>query len=322
MTQRGEFGFIAQSLAPLSRGYAGAFGLTDDAAALAASSGLVVTTDTLVEGVHFRSDDPAAMIAKKAIRVNVSDLVAMAATPHAVMLSIVWPANVEAVVQADFVNGLREDLTLYGIPLIGGDTTLGGDRLIVTVTAFGEAAKPLRRNAAKPGDGIFVTGTIGDAYLGLRADTLDLPSDLQSFLKQRYLLPSPRVDLINTLREYASTGLDVSDGLVADASHLSSASSVRCEIQLDAIPVSAAANSWLATCPDRTAAIVDLVTGGDDYEMLFTAAPAVESKLVNAAAVADVSLTKIGQISSGDGVDVRAGNGEIVQILQTGFTHF
>jgi thiamine-monophosphate kinase len=322
VTQRGEFGFIAQSLAPLSRGYTGAFGLTDDAAALAASSGLIVTTDTLVEGVHFRNDDPAAMVAKKAIRVNVSDLVAMAATPHAVMLSIVWPANVEAAFQADFMSGLREDLTLYGMPLIGGDTTLGGDRLIVTVTAFGEAAKPLRRNAAKPGDGIFVTGTIGDAFLGLRADTLDLPDDLKNFLKARYLLPSPRVELINTLREYASAGMDISDGLVADAGHLSSASSVRCDIQLNAIPVSVAANSWLATRPDRTAAIVDLVTGGDDYEMLFTAAVKYESELVTAARVAGVPLAKIGQISSGDGVDVRANTGETVQILRTGFTHF
>lgn len=322
MKARGEFGFIAQSLAPLAQGYAGAFGLTDDAAALAGKPGLVVTSDTLVEGVHFRSDDPAALIAKKAIRVNVSDLVAMAAIPHAVMLSIVWPAKIDGVFQQEFVRGLKDDLDHYGFPLIGGDTTRGGDRLVVTVTAFGEVTNPLRRNAARPGDGLFVTGTIGDAFLGLRADTLGLGQSHREFLAQRYLLPSPPVELVGTLGKFANSGLDISDGLVADAEHLSLASSVCIEIQLDNIPVSTSAEAWLATLPDRKAGLVEMATGGDDYEMLFTASRDHEARLLVAAATAGVQITKIGQVEHGKGVNVRAGSGEIVQILRTGFTHF
>jgi thiamine-monophosphate kinase len=319
---RDEFGFIAQSLAPLSRGYAGAFGLTDDAALLASKSGLVVTSDTLVEGVHFRSTDPAALVARKAIRVNVSDLVAMAATPHAIMLSIVWPSDLDAAYQDEFVKGLKTDLDHFGLPLIGGDTTRGGDRMVITVAAFGETSQPLRRNAARPGDGLFVTGTIGDAVLGLRATSLGLSADHEKFLSDRYLLPEPRVEIIDGLKEFASAGLDISDGLVADAGHLSTASSVRFDIQLDAIPVSVSAAVWLATLPDRNAGFVDLVTGGDDYEILFTASGDQEAGILAAAANAGVRVTKIGRADQGGGVDIRASNGEIVQILQTGFTHF
>lgn len=322
MNKGDEFAFIAQSLAPLSHGYTGAFGLTDDAAALANNSGLVVTSDTLVEGVHFRSDDPPALIARKAIRVNVSDLVAMAATPHAVMLSIVWPDNLDASFQQMFVRGLQEDLVHFGMPLIGGDTTRGGDRLVVTVTAFGETSNPLRRNAVRPDDGLFVTGTIGDAFLGLQSDTPGLSTDASNCLTGRYLLPEPPVALIDALRKYASAGLDISDGLVADAGHLSTASSVGFEIHLDAIPVSDAAASWLTTRPDRVAGLIDLVTGGDDYEMLFTASMDQEAELMASAERANVQLTKIGRADQGQGVTVRASDGEIIQILRTGFTHF
>lgn len=322
MSRIGEFEFIAQSLAPLAAGYEGAFGLKDDAALLARSAGLVVTSDTLVQGVHFRDDDPWDMIARKALRVNVSDLVAMAAKPHAFLLSLVWPETVSAGDQQRFVEGLAEDVTGYSIPLIGGDTTRGGDRLVVTITAFGEAERPLRRCGAKPGDRVFVSGTIGDGWLGLNAASLDLPDTVRAALNQRYLLPHPPAGLVDALRATAVAGLDVSDGLVSDAGHLSSASGVAVELQLASVPFSSAARQWLAAQENRTESMVSLITGGDDYEMLFCVREDQVEQLAVAAGAAGVVVTDIGQIVAGSGVRVLDEKGDFIQILKTGFTHF
>lgn len=322
MSRIGEFEFIAQSLAPLAADYEGAFGLTDDAALLALSSGLAVTSDTLVQGLHFRNDDPLDLVARKALRVNVSDLVAMAAKPHAFLLSIVWPDWVTDADQRLFVTGLAEDVGQYATPLIGGDTTRGGDLLVVTITAFGEADRPLRRSGARPGDRVFVSGTIGDGWLGLQSDALDLPEPDRKSLNDRYLLPRPPVALIETLRTTASAGLDVSDGLISDAGHMAKASGVSVDLQLASIPLSAAARGWLARQHNWTEAMTSLITGGDDYEMLFCCPVGRVEALDVSARNAGVAVTDIGCISGGMGVNVRDEKDDIVQILKTGFTHF
>jgi thiamine-monophosphate kinase len=318
----GEFDFIAQSLAPLSSGYEGAFGLTDDAALLAQKAGLVVTTDTLVQGVHFRSDDPLDLVARKALRVNISDLVAMAAKPHAFLLSIVWPEDIRQEQQNLFIDGLSADVSQYSIPLIGGDTTRGGDRLVITITAFGEVDAPLRRSGARPGDRVFVSGTIGDGFLGLGAADTGLPQHQVEQLNTRYLLPEPRVELIEALRQIASAGLDISDGLVSDAGHLARASGVSLDIRQEDVPLSDPARLWLSRQNNRVEAWSSLLTGGDDYEMLFCVPEKERNALLTAAQACGVPVTEIGEIAEGEGVRVTDDSGQIVQILRNGFTHF
>ena len=322
MSGTGEFAFISQSLAPLSAGYEGAFDLTDDAAFLAKTAGLIATTDTLVQGVHFRIEDPLDLVARKALRVNISDLVAMAATPHAFMMSIVWPDDISSDDQKRFVEGLAVDADQFSIPLIGGDTTRGGDRLVVTITAFGECERPLRRNTARPGDRVFVSGTIGDGYLGLQSSTLNLPDTDRRWLDERYQLPEARTFLIGVLREFASAGLDVSDGLVADAGHLARTSGVALEIDLAEVPISNAAQSWLKSTRNRQESLVSLITGGDDYEILFCVPDDNAEAMMAAARAVKTKITEIGRVQHGEGVRVLDESGEIVQILRTGFTHF
>jgi len=318
----GEFAFISQSLAPLSAGYEGAFDLTDDAAFLAKTAGLIATTDTLVQGVHFRIEDPLDLVARKALRVNISDLVAMAATPHAFMMSIVWPDDISSDDQKRFVEGLAVDAHQFSIPLIGGDTTRGGDRLVVTITAFGECERPLRRNTARPGDRVFVSGTIGDGYLGLQSSTLNLPDTDRRWLDERYQLPEARTSLIGVLRELASAGLDISDGLIADAGHLARTSGVALEIDLTEVPISNAAQSWLKSTRNRQECLVSLITGGDDYEILFCVPDDNAEAMMAAARAVKTKITEIGRVQHGEGVRVLDESGEIVQILRTGFTHF
>lgn len=322
MSRVGEFDFIAQSLAPLSAGYEGAFSLTDDAALLAQKAGLLVTTDTLVQGVHFRNDDPLDLVARKALRVNISDLVAMAAKPHAFLLSIVWPEDIRQDQQNLFVDGLSADVSLYSIPLIGGDTTRGGDRLVITITAFGEVDAPLRRSGARPGDLVFVSGTIGDGFLGLFASDTGLPQHQVAQLNTRYLLPEPRVELIEALRQMASAGLDISDGLVSDAGHLARASGVSLDIRLEDVPLSDPARLWLSRQDNQTGAWSSLLTGGDDYEILFCVPDEQRKAILTAAQACGVAVSEIGRIAEGEGVRVTDDSGKIVQILRTGFTHF
>ena len=322
MSRVGEFDFIAQSLAPLSAAYEGAFGLKDDAALLAQTAGLVVTTDTLIQGVHFRDNDPLDLVARKALRVNISDLVAMAARPHAFLLSIVWPENIREDQQQLFVDGLSADIAQYSTPLIGGDTTRGGDRLVITITAFGEVETPLLRSGALPGDIVFVSGTIGDGFLGLRASETGLPQREWQQLDARYLLPEPRVSLIGALGQSASAGLDISDGLVSDAAHLADASGVLLDIRLADVPLSVPARLWCSGQNSYTEAMASLLSGGDDYEILFCVPERQRDALLTAAEARGVPVSEIGRVEKGEGVRVTDDSGKVVQILRTGFTHF
>ncbi|WP_421791716.1 thiamine-phosphate kinase [Hyphobacterium sp.] len=322
MSRTDEFEFIAQFLAPLAAGYEGAFGLADDAARMSALDGLIVTTDTLVQGVHFRHSDDWQSVAGKAVRVNLSDLAGMAARPHAVMLSITWPEAVTRDQQEIFALGFGETLKQFQIPLIGGDSTRGGDRLVVTVTAFGETQKPLLRSKAKPGDHLFVTGTIGDAGLGLTAFDLGLEAGPADVLNRRYLQPEPRLTMAEAAGRFASAGMDISDGLIADAGHIAAVSGVGIEIYLSQLPLSGAAMSWLERQSERDEALVQLATAGDDYELLLSVPVENTAGLQGAADAAGIALTRIGRAVEGAGVRVLDTKGEPVQIIRSGFTHF
>lgn len=293
-----EFARIAAYFAPLAAKAEGAFGLTDDAAAVTvpAKRQLIVTQDTLVEGIHFIGDEAPAQLAQKALRVNLSDLAAKGAEPLGYFLSLSLPSRCDDAWVAGFASGLAADQQAYGITLMGGDSTASPQGVVVTVTATGTAPRMVRRAGAKPGDRLFVTGTIGDAALGLHVAQGRLPANAE--LLERYRLPQPRVAFAAAIREYASAALDVSDGLLQDVGHLCRASGLGADIALDQVPLSTPAAVHAPDCP----ALLPLLTGGDDYEIAFTAHPESEPALRRAAEKAGIRLTAIGTCREGEGL--------------------
>ena len=311
-----EFGLIARFFAPLSAGYAGAHGLTDDAAFIAPQDGkvLAVTTDTMVEGVHFLPHTPPALLARKLVRVNLSDLAAKAATPFAVTLNAALPSTVTDPWLTEFAQGLGQDLTQYGIALIGGDTVAIPGPLCLGLTAFGWAdpvACP-HRSGAKTGDDIWVSGTIGDGGAGLLAAQGQLSS---AALRQRYDLPEPRLGLGIRLGGVVTAAMDVSDGLVQDLGHICRASQLGAELWIDRIPLSA---DFIAS--GMTA--LQAATCGDDYELLFTASPAAAPQLLAVAAASAVDISRVGRMMDGAGVICRDADGHDVTPTRTGWRHF
>ncbi|HYM30201.1 MAG TPA: thiamine-phosphate kinase [Candidatus Cybelea sp.] len=327
MARAGEFEVIARYFAPLAKDYPLAFGLSDDAALIRPPPGheIVVTTDCMIAGHHFFADDPPQRIAQKLLRVNLSDLAAMGATPIGYMLASAWRDDTTEAWIAAFADGLKRDQATYGVSLIGGDTVLTDGPLTFTVTAFGYIAdgKALRRNGARVGDSVFVSGSIGDAELGLRCrmgEIVGLAPGIVRYLLDRHQLPEPRVSLGRKLVGIASAAIDVSDGLVADLGHICAASGVDAVIRLADVPRSPAAASVLAVTEDTLSA----VAGGDDYELCFTA-PAHDAVLVTAAAnAAGVPVQRIGEvIGQGPGhVQVLDLGGRPIHLERQGFTHF
>lgn len=324
----GEFDIIAKYFSPLAAEANGAFGLADDAAALAAQN-LVVTKDLLVEGVHFRAKDPRGAVAQKALRVNLSDLAAKGARPAGYFLGLVWPANVKEETIAEFSAGLREDQDAFKIALFGGDTTLHvqkGAPLTISVTMFGAQGSSgmIPRSGARSGDDVYVSGTIGDAGLGLASLSGDLrPSALdKSYLASRYLLPSPRVQLGGALGGAASAAIDVSDGVIADARHIAIQSCIAFELHAAKLPLSLAARRWLEGEADADAAITKLASFGDDYEILFTAPQARRRSVEMAAQVTKTPVTRIGSVSKGEGVALIGMAGRPLDLMSDGWDHF
>lgn len=286
---------------PLTEGAPEAAELLDDAAFLSARPGwdLVVTTDMVVEGVHFLPSDPPDLVARKLLRVNLSDLAAKAAEPFGYLLAIAWPPAWDETARVRFADGLAEDQPRFGVKLLGGDTVATPGPMTASMTAVGyaPAGRAVRRSGAKVGDGLYVTGTIGDGWLGLqvgRGELEGIDARLRAGLLDRYRLPQPRVEQTPLLRESAHACIDVSDGLVADAGHLGRASGVGVEIWLEALPVSEGAGTWLALQPSASAALIQLATGGDDYELL---AAGSDERLGG--------LTQVGRCVEGAGVLVR-----------------
>lgn len=319
----GEFGLIERHFAPLSEGDPDAFGLTDDAARLRPAAGfeLVVTADCMVSGVHFLDSDGPHAIASKLLRVNLSDLAAMGARPHSYILTLALPRGTNDDWLAEFAAGLHDDQKRYGIRLIGGDTTATPGGLVASITAFGEVplGKVLRRNGASAGDCLFVSGTIGDAALGL-AIKLGQLIDLDSAeLAARLHYPEPRILLGQQLMGLASAALDVSDGLVQDAGHIAETSGLAIEIEAGRVPLSPAASRILAQHPERLA---DVLSGGDDYELVFSAPAGAETAIKAMAAALGVPVTRIGRLLPGTGVSVLDAAGAPLPLARGGYQHF
>ncbi len=300
----GEFGRISAYFAPLAAREPGALGLVDDAALIAGPPGieLVLTADAQVEGVHFLGTDAPHDVARKLLRTNLSDLAAMGAVPRGYLLTIALPRRCDDDWVAGFAAGLAQDQDIFDLGLLGGDSVSTPGPITLSITALGHVplGTAIRRSGALAGDLIFVSGTIGDGALGLLAATGCLsdcaPAD-QAFLADRYRLPQPRTRLGPALRGLAHAMMDVSDGLVADLDHLCAASRVRAELWVDHVPVSPATGRVLAA---RPAMIETVLTGGDDYELLFTVAPDRATSVQAAAAAAGVAVTQIGCLTRGD----------------------
>ncbi len=326
----GEFDLIRRYFAPLSKGEKGAFNLTDDAAVLGAPSGekIVVTTDSLIEGIHFFNDDPADLVAAKLLAVNLSDLASMAATPAYYTLSLALPIKWEESKRNNwlekFSNGLSEYQKKFKVTLVGGDTVAISGPLVLTITAFGLVREnaALRRNGAAVGDTIWVTGTIGDSALGLLAlqNQLDeIDADSSVFLVDRYRRPQPRIAIGQRLHGNASAAIDVSDGLAADLAHMCRASGVGAEIDIAKIPISAAARTLTTASPEL---IEIAITGGDDYELLFTTDPGSSPAIESIEKVTHCTITEIGRIIEDPAIRFLDDNGENLALSNAGYNHF
>lgn len=314
-----EFESIARLFRPLAASPE-ALGLQDDAALLPsrAAHEQVVTADAIVEGVHFLPDDPPDLVARKLLRVNLSDLAAKGAEPYGYLLTVAWSPLWGAERRAAFAQGLGEDQALYGLKLFGGDTVSTPGPMTASVTMMGWVPEDgmVKRSGARAGDAVLVSGTIGDGDLGLKAarGELDLPADDLAWLADRYRLPRPRLELREVLRRYATAAADVSDGLLADAGHIGEASGIRVEVELDRMPLSRAARLVLRQAQDEARGLLDLATGGDDYEIVCTAAPQ------DAPALIEAGFTIVGRAADGEGVAVTF-RGHPMAPERTGWRH-
>jgi thiamine-monophosphate kinase len=320
----GEFGRIRRFFAPLDG--PGGLGLIDDAALVDCPPGhrLVVTVDQAVENVHYLLSDPADLVAKKLLRRNLSDLAAMGAVPKHYLLTTALPATRGDDWLELFASGLADDQKRYGVDLLGGDSTATSGPAVLTLTAIGEVAEgqQLRRSGAAPGDRIWVSGTIGDAFLGLqvlRGDLAGLDAADRAALTQRFQLPEPRTRLGPRLAWIASAMIDVSDGLLGDLGHLCEASQIGASVALDAIPLSPAARKLVAAEPTLS---IRLVTAGDDYELLFAASQAADAAIAALSSELDLPITAIGAIEQGSGVRLVDAAGQPVPIASAGWRHF
>jgi thiamine-monophosphate kinase len=313
-----EFGLIAKYFSPLTKGYAGAHNLTDDAAFITPVAGkvLTVTTDTLVEGVHFLPHTAPDLVARKALRVNLSDLASKGAKPFAVMLNSVFPRDFGSDWIGRFAAGLSQDLDAFDCCLIGGDTVASVGPLTIGITAFGwsDPACCPHRSGAKAQDDIWVSGTIGDGGLGLLAAQGKLP-DPGGALQSRYDLPEPRIALGQAIAPWVSAAMDISDGLLQDLGHIGKASGLGAEVFVSLIPLSA---SYGHSGYGGLAAL----TMGDDYELLFTAPADHADQLLRLAQTANVDITRIGRMMVPMGIICRDQDGQDVTPLRRGWQHF
>ncbi len=321
-----EFELIERFFAPLSLKAPGALGLRDDAALVDVPEGwrLAVTTDALVAGVHFLADDPPELIARKMLRVNLSDLAAMGAQPAGFVVAAAFPRDGGTTWIARFAEGLAVDVAAYDVPLLGGDTVATDGPATFAVTAFGlvPVGRELRRAGARPGDLIYVSGSLGDAAFGLavlKGAAGEVAAEHAAALVDRYRLPRPRTALGPSLVGLATAAVDVSDGLCADLGHLCAASGVAAEVEAARLPLSAAARALVAARPE---ALMTVLTGGDDYELLFTVPPEREAEVAALAARLDVGLTRIGHIGAGSGVSIADAQGRPVVPGEAGYRHF
>lgn len=326
----GEFEVIARYFAPLATD-AAALELRDDAAVLVVTEGyeLVVSCDTLIEGVHFLPEDPPESVGYKALAANLSDIAAKGARGYAYLLSLAVPHGTGERWFESFASGLSELQQATNISLVGGDTTATPGPVTITITVLGLVTHghAVLRHGAKTGDLIYVSGTIGDAYLGLRLLTepsigrsWGLSEEDVAFLVDRYRRPRPRMELVIPVRNFARAAIDVSDGLAADIEKLAHASHAGAVVEADKVPVSPAAEKVLAREPKLLA---DLLTGGDDYEIV-AAVPKTSTAAFEAEAKGrGVNITAIGRVEPSDRpIRVLGADGKPLALERKGFVHF
>jgi thiamine-monophosphate kinase len=324
----GEDSLIARYFRPIATD-PGAFDLGDDAAVLKADGcDIVVTTDAIVEGVHFLGSDPPDTVARKALRVNLSDLAAKGAVPAGFVLTLAL-RNADEAWLKPFAQAIGEDATQFGCPLLGGDTVSTPGPLMISITAFGRVptGKMVHRSGAKPGDRVVVTGTIGDATLGLAilkggnvADAAANDAAARNLLIGRYRVPQPRNALAEIVRAHASAAMDVSDGLAGDLAKLCGVSGVSAVIDMESIPLSDPARDLVSR---RIAGIETLIAGGDDYELLCTIPEDRVDAFAEAARLAGVQVTSIGMVVAGAAAPkFLDGQGSEVALERLSYSHF
>ncbi|MFT9014399.1 MAG: thiamine-phosphate kinase [Acetobacter sp.] len=314
-----EFAFIRRHFAALAG--PAALELRDDAAVFTPPPGLqlVIATDAMVENVHFLPDDPPLTVGRKLLRCNLSDLAAMGARPEGWLLTFARPPHITEDWVAQFCTGLKADQNLFGLSLMGGDTTSTSGPLVLSLTILGSVTpgQAVQRRGAQAGDGLWVTGTIGDGALGLRVLQGKI-EDPSGHLAQRYRLPEPRLGL--PLHDVARCAMDISDGLVQDTGHLARENGLAAVIDATQLPLSPAARhagpDWLQTC----------LTGGDDYELLMAIPPAQEERLARQGYLQSpyghVPVTRIGYFQDGaPSVQVLGDNGHPLPVETGGWSH-
>ncbi len=319
-----EFSIIKKYFAQLAG--EGSFNFEDDAAQISTNKdmSLVITQDAIAEDIHFFDDDPPEFIAKKALRVNLSDLAAKGAKSKYISLALGLGKTWNEEWLAGFAKGLSEDCKLYDLQLTGGDTfkTTGG--FVISITAIGEIpiGNYVSRLDAKDGDSIFVTGTIGESALGLiaRQNSFDeLSGDENDYLINRYLCPQPRVECATLLQQYVSASMDVSDGLIGDLEKLCKASDVGARLNVEKVPLSSATKSAIR---GESGLLKTALTGGDDYEILLT----VPQNRLEAFEASSLNLpfpiTRIGEITSGEGVQLLDESNKLIKLEKTSYDHF
>ncbi|GGF74476.1 thiamine-monophosphate kinase [Azorhizobium oxalatiphilum] len=325
----GEDDIISRFFRPIATSPA-ARGLFDDAALLTPPPGcdLVLTKDALVAGVHFFPDDSPASVARKALRVNLSDLAAKGAQPLGALLALALPRPLDEAWLEAFALALGADADLFGCPILGGDTVSTPGPISLSITAFGAVPSGgfVPRTGAAPGQAILVSGTIGDAALGLqlrldpgRAGFRDLPEAGRAHLADRYLHPQPRLALADALRAHAACAMDVSDGLVGDVTKMLAASGCGGLLRASQVPLSEAARVAIEVEPELLATALG---GGDDYEIAATVPLDAVPMFRAAAAAAGVPVSVIGETYRGEGLDVVGRDGHPLQLAHGSFSHF
>ena len=296
-------------------------GVGDDAALIRLTPGmeLAVSTDMLVAGTHFFADEEPARLGWKALTVNLSDLAAMGATPRWATLSLALPQADEAWVAA-FARGFFEAADKYGVDLVGGDTTRGPLNICVQIMGEVSAGMALRRDGAKAGDEIWVSGHLGDAALALAHLQGRVPLTAQDAAACLPALrtPVPRVALGEALTGVAHSAIDISDGLLADLGHILEASGVAAQVNFAALPVSPVLQAHLSTALARNC----LLAGGDDYELCFTVPPSRHDEIVAISRLLELPLTCIGAIGAGQGLRLLDAGGQDMAVEAKGYDHF
>ncbi|PPC87185.1 MAG: thiamine-phosphate kinase [Hyphomicrobium sp.] len=322
-----ETELIQTYLAPLARGCAGALDLSDDAAYISPIPGMdiVISTDPILAGVHFFADDNANDIAWKALAVNVSDLAAKGAMPVAYTMTLAFPDAPERAWMERFASGLAAAQQAFGCHLIGGDTDRTSGPLAIGITAIGQVptGKMVRRRGARAGDHVFVTGTLGDAALGLKLRSsgsifgAKVTDEAKSWLIDRYLRPQPRLQISAVLQRYATAAMDISDGFLKDLRRLCGPQGIA--LTFSDLPLSTSARQIIMADIEQRACVL---AGGDDYEILFSVMAADKAAMMAAASLLGVCIKEVGVLRNESEILVRDDEGNVIEVSQSGYDHF